>query len=206
MAQLLRAFSKFFNKHPLAGNGLVYGSLYVGAEFSQQTITRKFLMKPPQDIDKPTLGRYAIMGTFVYSPILYNWYKWLDKTFPGTAKRIIVRKLLLDQFILTPPLLVIFFTGMSLMERQSNILEECKQKFLPTFARSCLFWMPAQTLNFLLVPPKFRVVYVGSCAFAWVNILCWVKRQKMTTPTSASSASAVMPTSPSSASTSIDAQ
>lgn len=94
MAQLLRAFSKFFNKHPLAGNGLVYGSLYVGAEFSQQTITRKFLvmsvlaairwnhiyfrsisfqMEPPQDIDKPTLGRYAIMGTFVYSPILYNW-------------------------------------------------------------------------------------------------------------------------------------
>ncbi|KXJ71302.1 hypothetical protein RP20_CCG020894 [Aedes albopictus] len=158
MAQLLRAFSRFFNKHPLAGNGLVYGSLYVGAEFSQQTITRKFLTDPPQDIDKPTLGRYAIMGTFVYSPILYNWYKWLDRTFPGTAKRIIVRKLLLDQFILTPPLLVIFFTGMSLMELQSNILEECKQKFLPTFARSCLFWMPAQTLNFMLVPRRVRGV------------------------------------------------
>ncbi|XP_061512168.1 mpv17-like protein isoform X2 [Anopheles gambiae] len=108
-----------------------------------------------------------------------HMYKWLDKTFPGTAKRIIVKKLLLDQFILTPPLLVIFFTGMSLMERQSSITEECRQKFLPTFARSCLFWMPAQTLNFVLVPPKFRVVYVGSCAFAWVNILCWVKRQKM---------------------------
>ncbi|XP_052903600.1 mpv17-like protein isoform X3 [Anopheles moucheti] len=106
-------------------------------------------------------------------------YKWLDKTFPGTAKRIIVRKLLLDQFVLTPPLLVIFFTGMSLMEQQSSITEECRQKFVPTFARSCLFWIPAQTLNFVLVPPKFRVVYVGSCAFAWVNILCWVKRQKM---------------------------
>ncbi|XP_055630141.1 mpv17-like protein [Toxorhynchites rutilus septentrionalis] len=184
MATLLRGFSNFFNKHPLAGNGLVYGSLYVGAEFSQQTITRKFLTDPPQDLDKPTLGRYAIMGTFIYSPILYNWYKWLDKTFPGTARRIIVRKLLLDQFILTPPLLVIFFTGMSLMERQSNIMEECKQKFVPTFARSCLFWMPAQTVNFLLVPPKFRVVYVGSCALAWVNILCWVKRQKMTAKSS----------------------
>ncbi|EDS27587.1 conserved hypothetical protein [Culex quinquefasciatus] len=76
---------------------------------------------------------------------------------------------------------------MALMERQPSIVEECKQKFVPTFARSCLFWLPAQTVNFLLVPPKFRVVYVGSCAFAWVNILCWVKRQKLTGKTSNSS-------------------
>lgn len=186
MASLLRAFGSFFNKHPLAGNGIVYGSLYVGAEFSQQTITKKFLTVPPQDIDKPTLGRYAIMGTFIYAPILYNWYKWLDRTFPGTAKRIVVKKVLLDQFIPTPLLLVLFFTGMSLMERKSNILEECKQKFIPTFARSCLFWIPAQTANFVLVPPKFRVVYVGSCAFGWVNILCWVKRQKMLDKSSSS--------------------
>uniref|UniRef100_A0A8D8F9K1 Mpv17-like protein n=1 Tax=Culex pipiens TaxID=7175 RepID=A0A8D8F9K1_CULPI len=118
--------------------------------------------------------------------LLAERYKWLDKTFPGTAKRIVLRKLLLDQFILTPPLLVIFFTGMAMMERQPSIVEECKQKFVPTFARSCLFWLPAQTVNFLLVPPKFRVVYVGSCAFAWVNILCWVKRQKLTGKTSSS--------------------
>uniref|UniRef100_A0A182J0I7 Uncharacterized protein n=1 Tax=Anopheles atroparvus TaxID=41427 RepID=A0A182J0I7_ANOAO len=74
MASLLKAFGSFFTKHPLAGNGLVYGTLYVGAEFSQQTITRKFLIDPPQDIDRPTLARYAIMGTFIYSPILYNCF------------------------------------------------------------------------------------------------------------------------------------
>uniref|UniRef100_A0A182MYW1 Mpv17-like protein n=1 Tax=Anopheles dirus TaxID=7168 RepID=A0A182MYW1_9DIPT len=74
MATLLQAFGRFFTKHPLAGNGLVYGTLYVGAEFSQQTITRKFLTNPAQDIDRPTLARYAVMGTFIYSPILYNWW------------------------------------------------------------------------------------------------------------------------------------
>lgn len=55
--------------------------------------------------------------------------------------------------------------------------KECKEKFVPTYARSCLFWLPAQTLNFYYIPPQFRVVFVGTCAFAWVNILCWVKRQ-----------------------------
>lgn len=133
----------------------------------------------PQEIDKPTLGRYAVMGTLIYSPILFNWYKWLDRTFPGTTKKIIVRKLLLDQFVLTPPLLVIFYIGMALMEMQANTFEECQKKFLPTFARSCVFWLPAQTINFLLIPPHLRVVYMGCASFLWVNILCYVKRQKL---------------------------
>lgn len=75
---------------------------------------------------------------------------------------------------------------MSLMEQKLSITEECRQKFVATFARSCLFWIPAQTLNFVLVPPKFRVVYVGSCAFAWVNILCWIKRQQIISTTKTS--------------------
>lgn len=65
------------------------------------------------------------------------------------------------------------------MERAKDPFEELRQKFLSTFGRSCLFWLPAQSLNFLLIPPKFRVIYVGSCALIWVNILCWIKRQNI---------------------------
>lgn len=65
------------------------------------------------------------------------------------------------------------------MERAPDPLAECKEKFIPAFARSCIFWLPAQTINFAFIPPKFRVVYVGTCAIIWVNILCWIKRQRM---------------------------
>ena len=41
---------------------------------------------------------------------------------------------------------------------------------------SCMFWMPAQAINFALVPPTLRVVYIGTCSFLWVNILCILKR------------------------------
>jgi hypothetical protein len=40
-----------------------------------------------------------------------------------------------------------------------------------------MFWMPAQAVNFKLVPPHFRVVYIALCSFMWVNILCILKRQ-----------------------------
>ena len=39
-----------------------------------------------------------------------------------------------------------------------------------------MFWMPAQAVNFLLVPQGLRVVYVATCSLLWVNILCLIKR------------------------------
>lgn len=103
----------------------------------------------------------------------------IDRTFPGTTKKIILRKLLLDQFVLSPPLLVIFFTGMALMEMQKRPFDELQAKFVPTFQRSCVFWLPTQAVNFYLVPPQLRVVFMGFASFVWCNILCYVKRQKL---------------------------
>lgn len=68
---------------------------------------------------------------------------------------------------------------MALMEgKTEKPFQELREKFVPTFIRSCMFWLPAQTVNFLLVGPRFRVIYVGACSFTWVNILCWIKRQR----------------------------
>ena len=67
------------------------------------------------------------------------------------------------------------------MERAKDPFRECREKFTPTFALSCLFWLPAQSINFMWVPSKYRVTYVGLCALVWVNILCWLKRQNYST-------------------------
>ncbi|XP_011264577.1 mpv17-like protein [Camponotus floridanus] len=123
----------------------------------------------------PQLKRCAIYGCFLAGPILYRWYKWLDRFYSGTSVRIVLTKLLADQFIFTPPLLVLFFTSMSLMEAKSDILRECKIKFLHTFQTSCGFWLPVQLVNFMLVPPSLRVTYVSIASFCWINILCYLK-------------------------------
>ncbi|XP_076302294.1 PXMP2/4 family protein 4-like [Lasioglossum baleicum] len=121
------------------------------------------------------LKRYAIYGCFIAGPVLHGWYKWLDMFYKGKTMKIVFIKLLVDQFILTPPLIMIFFISMSLMEGKSNILDECKDKFFQTFKTSCMYWLPVQFLNFLLVPPALRVSFVSIAAFCWVNILCYLK-------------------------------
>lgn len=71
-----------------------------------------------------------------------------------------------------------YFAAMSIMEGKSDIFLEFRTKFEQTFKNSCMFWLPVQTVNFLLVPPAFRVIYIGTASFAWVNILCYIKRQE----------------------------
>ncbi|KAL1505592.1 hypothetical protein ABEB36_005121 [Hypothenemus hampei] len=134
--------------------------------------------KPSRPIDKSSIGRYAIYGTAIAGPLLTVWYQYLDKKIPGTATtRIVIKKLLIDQFFFTPQLLAIFYISMSILERKQDLLEECRNKFASTFTASCLFWIPAQTINFSVVPNLYRVTYIGTCSFAWINILCFFKRQ-----------------------------
>ncbi|XP_070161553.1 uncharacterized protein [Polyergus mexicanus] len=123
----------------------------------------------------PQLKRYAIYGCFLAGPILYRWYKWLDTFYSGTSVRTVLMKLFADQFIFTPPLLMIFFISMSLMEAKLDIFQECKLKFLRTFQTSCGYWLPVQLVNFMLVPPSLRVTYVSIASFCWINILCYLK-------------------------------
>ncbi|XP_076649531.1 PXMP2/4 family protein 4-like [Halictus rubicundus] len=122
------------------------------------------------------LERYAIYGCFIAGPVLHGWYKWLDAFYKGKTMKIVLLKLFADQFILTPPLITVFFISMSFMEQKADILSECKAKFLQTFKTSCMYWLPVQFFNFLLIPPPLRVSFVSVAAFCWVNILCYVKR------------------------------
>ncbi|KOX78483.1 Mpv17-like protein 2 [Melipona quadrifasciata] len=129
----------------------------------------------------PQLKRYAIYGCFIAGPVLHGWYKWLDMFYKGKTIKIIVTKLLVDQFILTPPLIALFFISMSSMEGKSNVFDECKTKFLQTFKTSCMYWLPVQFLNFLLIPPVLRVSFVSVAAFCWANILCYLKSTPVST-------------------------
>ncbi|EDV97723.1 GH17024 [Drosophila grimshawi] len=133
MSRIIAGARGLFRRHPFVTNSAIYGSLYVGAEFTQQYVSKRWLPPPKEreDIDYATVGRYAVMG-------------------------------------------------MSIMEGSEDIFLELREKFVPTFLRSCIFWLPAQALNFMFIAPRFRIIYMGLCGMIWVNILCWIKRQSLT--------------------------
>lgn len=74
-----------------------------------------------------------------------------------------------------------YFIVLSLLKGKKDLFEECKQKFIPTYKTSCMFWVPAQVINFMLVPPAARVICIGMCSFVWINIFCWMRRNELKT-------------------------
>ena len=87
------------------------------------------------------------------------------------APRTVVTKVVLDQTLLTIPLLCMFFPWMSWCQGKEHIFQELMDKFFLTYSVrqqiekwliytvtqvSCIFWLPAQAFNFKVIPPKYR--------------------------------------------------
>ncbi|XP_042232043.1 mpv17-like protein [Homarus americanus] len=173
-----KSVSKFFKSRPLVKNMVAYGVMYVGAEWTQQTLLKR-VWKNDKDpkYDMGAFSRYAFFGVLWYPVAYHYWYRWLDARFVGTSLAMITKKSLIDQFVMEPPLLASFFIGMSILERKEDIFAEWKQKYIPTFMGGCVFWLPAMALNFWLMPNSMRVIFLGVCTFIWCNFICWYKRQ-----------------------------
>ena len=102
MAAFLRSVLKKPHVKPLLWNCTTYGLLYGGAEFTQQSkakyydvslcffyfpisppvgLMQKFpihcylfiLQKDIKQYDMPKVGRFWVLGTFAFPPILYAW-------------------------------------------------------------------------------------------------------------------------------------
>ncbi|XP_045766757.1 mpv17-like protein isoform X2 [Maniola jurtina] len=165
-------------KRPVITNTVVYATFYTAAELSQQTFNKIYSPEKPE-LDFASAGRIVAVGSCLYAPTLYYWYKFLDKKFVGTAVKVVATKVASDQLIMTPTLLAAFYTLLGVLERKEDVFEELKDKYWKTFVANQAFWIPGQTINFFFVPSHLRVVYVASVSFVWINVLCFIKRQKV---------------------------
>ena len=68
-----------------------------------------------------SVARYTFIGSFVLSPVLYVWYKWLDTRFPAKTGKVIFKKVILDSAALGMPLYSAFYLG-----KQSYFLDRAQ--------------------------------------------------------------------------------
>ena len=80
-------------------------------------------------------------------------------------------KLALDQGVYTPCYQVCFFMVLAVVEGQP--VHEGWRRALKTLPKalpaSWAFWIPAQLVNFLTVPPHWRVIFVNVASLAGVR-------------------------------------
>merc|ERR1719450_1842264 len=164
----------------MVGNSLVFGSLSGAAELSQQGILGRLGHEDEQqkDINWGAVGRYVFVGSFVFSPVLTVWYRWLDGRMPGTGAKMVAKKVAVDALVLDLPLYTGFYLIMNWLEGKSLAkgFEEVRAKLVPTVVFSVLLWVPAQAFNFMFLPTGMRVVYIALVTFLEMNVLALMKR------------------------------
>ena len=70
-----------------------------------------YFVKNTQGYDLGSLLRYAFIGGGVLSPMLYGWYRVLDKRMPGTAIGTSIKKAVIDVVVCGIPYYSVFYCG-----------------------------------------------------------------------------------------------
>lgn len=84
----------------------------------------------------------------------------------------IFSKVAIDQTLNSPLGTMTFFAWTQTLRGQpQNTVPEITRKLWPTTQAAWRIWPLAQAVNFCLVPPHLRVIYLNAVAIVWTTIL-----------------------------------
>ncbi|GBF87840.1 40S ribosomal protein S17 [Raphidocelis subcapitata] len=121
--------------------------------------------------DAARFARLAAFSALIATPMAHYWYLFLDAAvFPDapTCAAAVGLKVAMDQCLQTPFGMALFFASQKLLEgRPGEALPDVQAKLLPALLTSFNVWVPAQLINFTVVPLDLRILYVNVISIAW---------------------------------------
>lgn len=171
MRIVLVKFREIAQKYPIVRGMASYAVIWPAACLLQQKISGK------KEFNYAEAVRFTLYGTFYVAPTLYCWIRCASYLWPKANLKSAITKALVEQVTYSPAAMCSFFFGMSLLELKpvSECIEEVKIKFWPTYKIAICVWPILQTVNFLLIPERNRVVYVSVCSLVWTCFLAYMK-------------------------------
>ncbi|XP_076844642.1 mpv17-like protein [Brachyhypopomus gauderio] len=128
-------------------------------------------------MDWAQTARVALVGLCFHSNFNYHWLRALERMFPGGGAKKVTMKVFLDQLIAAPATISAFYIGLSTLEGREDPFEDWKNKFWTSYKTGIVYWSTMQAVNFSLVPPVARTVFVGGISLGWTVFLCHFRQQ-----------------------------
>eukprot|EP00775_Hariotina_reticulata_P005743 gene5743-5983_t len=119
------------------------------------------------------VGFSALVGT----PVAFVWFGLLDQfVLPAdpTNPLAVFTKVALDQVFMAPCMTSLFFAAMAWLEgchRKDEVLQTVQAKLKPTLLANWTVWPLAHVINFALVPPAQRILYINVINIAWTAFM-----------------------------------
>ncbi|XP_036337159.1 mpv17-like protein 2 [Rhagoletis pomonella] len=176
-------WNKLFGKYLLATNILSSGILMVIGDLIAQEIEyrRHKIESVDFDIkhdryDTNRIWRMFIVGA-LQGPLHHYVYKWMDHVMPVANMRNTLQKILIDQVIMSPACILIFFYSACYLEQRSveETNTELCDKFPIIYLMDWTVWPVAQYVNFRYLDTKYRVMFVNVCTALYNIFLSYMK-------------------------------
>ena len=163
-----------YNYH-LVENPIVTKSVTAGIIAFIADIVCQTYFPSPEDAKKPnermnwrrTLN-FTFLNGVIVSPIMHYWYGFLSVRIVGTNLLAAVKRVAIDQSLFAPTIIPVFLGGSLLLDGKADqIVDKLKNDWVDTVLSNYKLWIPAQLINFSVVPPPFRVLWANFIGFFW---------------------------------------
>ncbi|XP_023173987.1 mpv17-like protein 2 [Drosophila hydei] len=169
-------WSKMFGKYLLVTNVLGSGILMAVGDVIAQEYEYRHGLSQHNGYDGARIFRMFVAGS-VQGPFHHFIYNWMDRVMPHRTMRNIINKILIDQIVMSPICILLFFYTVCSLERQTlqATNQELIGKFPYIYLMDWLTWPAAQYINFRYLDTKYRVAFVNVCTAVYNVLMSYMK-------------------------------
>lgn len=124
---------------------------------------------------------FTNLGIFLVGPALHYWYGILGRIFVRSGFTSALGALCLDQFAFAPCFCATIIATLVAVETSETkkVIPKLQQDLLPTVLMNWKIWIPAQLINFWVVPPALRVLFANMVALIWTTYLSYASHKRI---------------------------
>lgn len=166
-------YTRMLDRQPLLTKALTGGAIAGGGDaLCQVAIERK-------KWDAWRTMRFCFLGTFFVAPTSHYFYDFLARRYT-TSNLDIVKRVVWDQFVWSPVFYVIWLSGLWTMEgaQPHHLPDRLSDHMGHVLVANWIVWIPAQALNFKLLPAKFHVLFTNVVELVWNAYLSYTATDK----------------------------
>lgn len=160
-------------RHPVLRAAAVSGCTMAAGDVLCQAIRARQAGRDIR-IDWRQTARFGTVGLTLHGPFFYHGFRFLDARFGASVDlKMATIKACAGNFTIFPLYLGSFFLYMGLLEGLTppQAVQKLRQAFVPTYTAGWGFWLPANLVNFVFVPPTGRVLFANAAGLIWNAIL-----------------------------------